>query len=305
MPRSCGLALLTILLATSLFGGDDPLWSEYGLAHTDTIHRGRLTVTAYRMKDSTGALAAWEWLRSPQSRPCSLASFCTKDKDRTVLFDGNYVLVFTGGNPRKTDLDAVINGLPDRHDTQLPPVLTFLPRNELVPGSARYLLGSASVDAFAPELRGVNLGFNVGTEGQVASYKTGAGQPVRLVVLDYPTPDMARQYEKAVSKVLGGSVKRSGVLVAAVLPPASNDQATALLSRVQYEARIVWNDEPSSTNPIKPMYELLLSIIYLSCLLSALALAAGLVYAGMRVYRRRYGTLEGEEAMTTLHLTGD
>jgi hypothetical protein len=32
---------------------------------------------------------------------------------------------------------------------------------------------------------------------------------------------------------------------------------------------------------------------------------AGLIYAGMRLYRRRFGSLEADEAMTTLHLTED
>ena len=57
--------------------------------------------------------------------------------------------------------------------------------------------------------------------------------------------------------------------------------------------------------PIKPMYQLLSNILYLSGILSALCLCAGLVYAGMRIYRRRYGQLDSEEAMTTLHLRGD
>jgi hypothetical protein len=44
--------------------------------------------------------------------------------------------------------------------------------------------------------------------------------------------------------------------------------------------------------------------LYLSIVLSGLCLVAGLIYAAMRIYRRRYGTLETEEAMTTLHLGG-
>ncbi|MFL6415978.1 MAG: hypothetical protein ACJ74Y_09965, partial [Bryobacteraceae bacterium] len=76
-----------------------------------------------------------------------------------------------------------------------------------------------------------------------------------------------------------------------------------LLSRVQYEAKITWNEVPPPS-PIKPLYQLLTDIIYLSVLLSALCLAAGLFYASIRIYRRRYGTLESEEAMTTLNLTG-
>jgi hypothetical protein len=45
--------------------------------------------------------------------------------------------------------------------------------------------------------------------------------------------------------------------------------------------------------------------MYLSIILTGLCTLAGLIYAGMRIYRRRYGQLEQEEAMTTLHLTGD
>ncbi|HEX4168082.1 MAG TPA: hypothetical protein VHZ55_21665, partial [Bryobacteraceae bacterium] len=99
-------------------------------------------------------------------------------------------------------------------------------------------------------------------------------------------------------------VKRSDVLVALVLAPQSRALADTLLSRVQYEAKITWNETPPPS-PIKPLYRLLVNILYLSVVLSALCLFAGLIYAGMRIYRRRYGTLESDEAMTTLHLTGD
>ena len=302
MSRSCGLALFLVLLASSLFGADQVLWSEYGLTHTDTIHRGKLTVTAYKMKDPTGALAAWEWLRSAKGHPCHLASFCTKEGNKTVLSDGNYVLAITG-NPRQSDVDAVIGGLSDHFDTALPPILSFLPRKDIVAGSAKYLLGSASVDAFAPELKGMKIDFENGVEGQVASYIPADGQRLRLVILHYPIPSMAHEQELAASKLPGVIAKRAGVLVAAVLPPAPKEQAENLLAGVQYEKKIVWNDTllPS---PVKSMGSLLLNIIYISCILSALALTAGLIYAGMRIYRRRYGTLEDQESMTTLHLTG-
>jgi hypothetical protein len=85
---------------------------------------------------------------------------------------------------------------------------------------------------------------------------------------------------------------------------ATDQQADTLLSRVEYEAKITWNDTPPPP-PIKPLFQLLLNIIYASILLSAIGLTAGLMYAGMRWYRRNYGHLEADEAMTTLHLTSD
>ena len=115
---------------------------------------------------------------------------------------------------------------------------------------------------------------------------------------------MARLHAVDFKRLPNVHVKRSGPLVAIVLSPATDRQADTLLSRVEYAAKITLNETPPPS-PIKPLYQLLLNIIYLSIILSCICLLAGLMYAGMRIYRRRYGTLEGDEAMTTLHLAGD
>ncbi len=264
---------------------------------------GKLAVTTYRMKDLTGALAAWEWLRSAKGRTCGLATFCTQDGKRTVVSDGNYVVVFDGGVPDKAEVAEILNTLPNKRDTSLPAILTFLPRQGMIPDSARYILGSASLQAFAPELTSAKPGFEQGAEAQVAEYRIGkSSSPVRLAIFYYPTPEMARLHSIEFKLLPNTHVKRSGFLVAVVFGSASDDQAETLLSRIQYEAKITWNDVPPPS-PIKPLYQLLLNIMYLSIVLSAICLLAGLIYAGMRLYRRRYGTLEADEAMTTLHLT--
>ncbi len=257
------------------------------------------------MKDPTGALAAWEWLRSPQGRTCDLAPFCSREAMRTVISDFNYVLVFERGLPSKSDVAQVFGKLADKHDSSLPAILTFIPRQSLVPNSTRYILGPVSLGAFAPRLASAKLGFEQGAEGQVAQYRLGkSDKPVQLGVFYYPTPEMARLHTAALKRQPDIHVKRSGVLVAAVLPPATTEESDTLLSRIQYEAKVIWNDTPPPS-PIKPLYRLLWNIIYLSILLTALCLLAGLMYAAMRLYRRRFGTLEADEAMTTLHLTGD
>ena len=272
---------------------------------TTTTKAGALTITTYEMKDLTGALAAWEWLRSPKGKTCNLSSFCTQDENRTVVSDSNYVVTFEGAVPSKARVDAVMNALPNKRETSLPAILTFLPQEGLVPDSAGYVLGKASLEAFAPELASVHAGFEEGAEAQVAQYKVGNGStPVHLAIFNYPTPEMARLHAADFKKLPNVHVKRSDVLLAIVFGPATDEQANTLLSRVQYEAKITWNDVPPPS-PIKPLYQLLLNILYLSIILSGICLLAGLIYAGMRIYRRRYGTLEADEAMTTLHLSGD
>ncbi len=305
MSRCSRLVGSGLFLSCALFADDQALWREYGLAHTDVQQQGNLSVKTYQMKDPTGALAAWEWLRSPQGRTCSLAAFCNQEGNRTLLSDFNYVIVLEGAQPAKAQVNAIMQSLPNKRDSSLPAILTFLPQQGLVPNSARYVLGPVSLAVFAPELATAKLGFDTGAEAQVADYRLSAGdKPVRLAIFNYATPEMARLHAADLKHRADLHVKRSGVLVALALPPATPQQSDNLLSRIQYEAKVTWNDAPPPS-PIKPLYQLFWNIIYLSLFLTALCLMAGLIYAGMRVYRRRYGSLESEEAMTTLHLTGD
>lgn len=309
MSWRCGVALACLFLTSSLLAADDQsLWREYGLVKTQTSTQGKLKITTYEMKDLTGALAAWEWLRTPQGRTCHLASFCTQEPARTVISDYNYVIVFEGAKPDKAQVQAVLNATPNKHETSLPAILSFLPEQGVVPNSARYVLGPASLAAFAPELAsskpGLEAGFEQGAEAQIAQYRLAKGEnPVSLALFYYATPEMARLHSAQFKQIPGAHVKRSDVLVAIVFGSASDEQAEMLLSRVQYEAKVTWDEVPPPS-PIKPLYQLLLNILYLSILLLAICLAAGLMYAGMRIYRRRYGTLEADEAMTTLHLSG-
>ena len=206
---------------------------------------------------------------------------------------------------RLEQVAGTLQALPDRRQSSLPAVLTFLPEQGLVPNSARYILGPAALAAFAPELDAKSTGLDRGGEGQVAEYRLSkTGAPVHLALFYYPTPEMARIYTAELRKNQNLHVKRAGVLVALTLPPATAEESDTLLGRVRYNAKVTLNEVPPPS-PIKPLYQLLLNIMYMSIALTVLCLVAGLIYAGMRIYRRRYGTLDADEAMTTLHLSGD
>ena len=305
MPWRHCLALLPLLATFVLRADDSSIWREYGLVHASTSQQGKLDITSYQLKDATGALAAWEWLRSPQGRTCSLADLCSQDGRRTLVSDANYVLLLNGPKPSKEQVQALFKEQPDKRPGVWSALLTFLPRQDLLPGTARYILGPDSLRTFVPELASSHPGFDEGAEAQLAEYRLkGQTAPARLILFNYPSPEMARIHAAQFAKLSNIQAKRSDVLVAIVLNPPSPSVADTLLSRIQYQAKIVWDDVPPPS-PIKPLYQLLQNIIYLSILLSALCLTAGLMYAAMRIYRRRYGTLDADEAMTTLHLTGD
>ncbi len=134
---------------------------------------------------------------------------------------------------------------------------------------------------------------------------SGNNARARFAIFYYATPEMARIARARIQAPHQHSHQtfwRSSCHGFAPAQPMR--KPTRCLSRIEYEARITLNEEPPPS-PIKPLYQLLLNIIIMSGALSLLALVGGLVYGGMRLYRRRYGDLESQEAMTTLHLTGD
>jgi hypothetical protein len=283
------------------------VFKEFGFLSSELAQfhgpAGNGALTVYRMQDATGALAAWDWLRPQDSKHCALADHCAVYASRTLLLDANYVLDFEGFAPKKQTLQALLASLPNRRPSDIPPVVNFVPLKDLVPNSARYILGPESLKAIAPELSDANPGFDQGAEAHYTAYRVNGGL-VRLVLFDYPSPGIARQHTVGFKLVPGAQVKRSTMLVAIILPGASEAQGNAVLDQVKYQAKILWN-EPPPPNPIPTLYRLLINIVILSVILSALALTAGIIYGLMRLYRRRYGTLEEDEAMTTLHLTGE
>ena len=277
------------------------LWSEFGLEKAATAQYGKTTVTAYRMKDTTGALAAWEFLRPADAGNCQLAPFCSQTAERAITFDTNYVVEFAGLLPDKAGVAALFEALPEQHENSLPAMLTFVPRRNLVPNSARYILGPVSLKAFLPELGAVDAGFADGVEGHLTAHQVD-GAAVRLALFYYPTPEQARLHSIQFKLAPNTTVKRSGVLVAVVTGAPSEKVAEHVLSWVEYEARITWNDAPEA-NPARRVFSFLISLLLLLLLLVGVCTAGGVFYGVMRLYRRHYGTLEDDESMVTLHLT--
>jgi hypothetical protein len=276
------------------------LWSEFGLETAATAQYGGTTVTAYRMKDTTGALAAWEFLRPADARNCQLAPFCSQTAERAITFDTNYVVEFAGRLPDKAGVAALFAALPEQHEGSLPALLTFVPRRNLLPNSARYILGPVSLKTFVPELGAVDAGFADGVEGHLTAHQVD-GAAVKLALFYYPTPEQARLHAIQFKLAPNTTVKRSGVLVAVTTGSPSEKVSERVLSWVEYEARITWNDAPEA-NPVKRVFSFLVSLLLLLLLLVGVCTAGGVFYGVMRLYRRRYGTLEADESMVTLHL---
>src|SRR5260370_40598090 len=179
----------------------------------------------------------------------------------TLILVGNLILEVTPGAPDEA-LNALVESMQTNVDkTPLPPIRSYLPQEDFENATQRYALGpvafrSAAETLGRPEFAVLAdaVGFSSGAEAMLARYKAGA----LLILIDYPTPQLAELHlrhleaslpEKA--KRAGGKAERKGPTLPRVIAPAVAGYAAHLRTAVNYETQGTWN-EPSGTAPQPP-----------------------------------------------------
>lgn len=267
--------------------GGRAVWDEYGLESMEQADFGPYQAIAYRFRDTTGAYAGWLWLKS---------------RDGSAALDGNLVTTCAGACPSAKDLQGKIDPKQiSRAAASLLP--SYLPRKDRVAGSERYILGPASLAQFAGVLPAAAFAFQFSAEAALASYRTSHGD-LLLAIVSYPTPAMARQQAAEFRKLSGAVVKRSGPLV--MLVPAAGDAqaATALLSGINYQASISWDEKPPDPRFFTKLKQMLFAIGELILFLLALCVTGGLAVGGARAIRERFGKPTADRDVIALHLSG-
>jgi len=282
---------------------DGALWEEYGLqeSETATYENGsaRFTATAWRLQDSTGALAAYDWQRPAQFHSSTLAALAAETADSLVLLHGNYVLSFSGYKPAAAELEPIVESLRNVDTTALPALPGYLPSRDLVPGSERYITGPASLRKFNPGIPPSAAAFHLGAEAQLGVFH-GPNGDMAMTIFDYPTPQIAMLQAASLGKIPGADVKRSGPLVAVILSPSDPDAAERLLAQVRYRAEVTLDAHvPTLRDNIG---NLVITAFILTGLLLTFGFVAGLAVGGFRVLRRQFRKGEEPEAIITLHL---
>ena len=283
---------------------DRELWDEYGLKESEgaRYEKGQesFTVTGYRLQDTTGAMAAFDWQRSAKAVPSKLAPLAAETADGLIVAHGNYLLTFSGRTPEPVELTALLDGMKQVDTTALPALVTYLPSAGLVPNSERYIVGPTSLQKFNPGISPSVAAFHYGAEAQMGTYHTAKGD-MNLAIFNYPTPQIAMQKE-ADFRTLGGGpvVKRTGPLVAVVLSPADPDAAERLLAQVKYQASVTLDQYvPTQRDNIG---NLVINAFVLIGILLAFAVISGLAVGGWRAFRHRGNRGEEADALVTLNL---
>ena len=282
---------------------DRPLWDECGLQQAEQAEyqwqARKFTGTAYRLQDSTAALAAFDWQRPVDAKRSALAKLAVESGDSVLLAFGNYLLKFDGYKPSVPEIDALIETVPGLDQSPLPVLSGYLPDKGLVPNSERYVLGPVGLAKFAPGISPSTAAFHFGTEGQLGTFHLPSGD-LRLAIFSYPTPQIARQQLVDFQRISGSMAKRAGPLIAVVLSPPNADDAERLLAQVRYEPTITLDQHvPGAKDNIG---NLVVNIFRLTGLLLVFCLVAGLAFGGFRAILRRATPGGDPEAMISLHL---
>jgi hypothetical protein len=179
----------------------------------------------------------------------------------------------------------------------LPPVLAYMPRQGYVKNTEKYIEGPIALSHVSSPVSANLVDIGAGAEVVLGQY-TGKDGDTTLMVISYPTPQIAAdhmrkidathaptQQQPGVATIVDAGPffdKRTGPLLAIAAGPINAHDARALLSQVNYDADVTWNQN-TFFDKKNNLANLLVNIIILCGILMGLAIIAGVAFGGIRI----------------------
>ncbi len=279
------------------------LWDEYGLRDYESgVYEkdgAKMTATAYQLQDSTGAMAAFDWMRPKTSTVSRAATYAVETPRELMLVRGNYLLDFDGYKPTPAEIEAVAATFSHVDGTPFPTLPGYLPAQDLTPNSERYVSGPLGLAQFDGSVPPSVAAFRYGSEAISGVFHSPKGD-ITLAVFNFPTPQIAMDRLVDFQNIPGAMAKRSGPLVAVTVKPVDADMAERLLAQVQYRADITLQEHVATRRD--NIGNLVVNAFVLAGILLIFCVVAGLGVGGFRIWRRRGKGGTDPDAMITLHL---
>ena len=266
----------------------------------------KLTVRAARFSDASGAYGAFTYYKQPEMLNEKIGDQASSLNNRVLFYRGNVLVeavfdklsVMSAAELRELASDIP---LPQGGARNLPSLPTYLPKQDYVKNTAKYIMGPATLDKIGSPLSAELIDFNSGAEVVEGTYRGSSGEGT-LVLISYPTPQIAAEHLKRIEAAHapnaaqgGGSgvvevgsfaQKRSGPIVAVAAGPITDSEANSLLASVHYDADVTWN-ENTFFDKKNNIANLLWNVVILCGVLMGITLAAGLAFGGVRVALQR------------------
>jgi len=228
---------------------------EYGFVEYEiaTYVQGnrKLAVRAARFQDATGAYGAFTFYRPPGSIPEKIGDLAASDNDRVLFFRGAVLVEVRFDHltaMSASELRELAAALPQVSGpaANLPLLPGYLPKDKVVPSSAKFVLGPAAYASLALPIADNIVDFGLKPEilsAKIAQPNTDAA----LLLIAYPTPQIALEKMEAMQKTspppdASLMVKRTGPIVKLIAGSISAQDANSLLARINYQAEVTWNE---------------------------------------------------------------
>jgi hypothetical protein len=297
------------------------LLKEYGFTDFESAVYARedgrkLTLKAARFADATGSYGAFTYYKLPQMLKETIPDQAASLNERVLFYRGNVLVdvVFEKLSAMSAaelrELSEALP-LPAGNSRNLPSLPAYLPKVGYVKNTAKYVVGPVGLEKISSPLPAQLVDFSVGSEVAMGTYQTSDGQAT-LILISYPTPQIAAehlrqldaarqstpQHKESIATpntppvnllpVTMGPVfdKRTGPMLVIATGAISSAEAKSLLSLVNYEADVTWN-ENTYTGKKNNLGNLILNIFLLCAILMAFSAVAGLAFGGIRIFFNR------------------
>jgi len=282
------------------------LWKETGRTTGEFCEyvsgSAKVDVSVQKYRDPSSAYEAYTALLSPEMQPTTLGGNSAVNRERLFILLGNFVLDVRPPQAISTQdlltLAKIVRAHSDQ--TPLPPIRQYLPESNLIIGTMRYALGPAGFQSALDSLQhkeysslGNELGFSSGAEVMLAEYRTPRNGAL-LLLIDYPTPQLAEQHLRHLEATLPASataqrvrIKRTGSLLSLALAPTSAAYAESLQSAVRYETQVTWN-EPTHKLTDPPWLLIVKNIFVGTIGFCLIAIILGVVFGIVRILTKRF-----------------
>jgi hypothetical protein len=267
----------------------------------------KLEIKAAAFVDASGAYGAFTYYKSPAMLNERIGGQASSLNTRVLFYQGNILVdaVFDKLSVMSAAELRELAGLlpqPAPNARNLPPLPTYLPRQSYEKNTAKYILGPVTLDRVGSPIPSPMVDFKSGAEVVIAKYAVNAGDST-LMLISYPTPQIAIEKLRQIDAAHQGNSqpqagvppildvgpffdKRTGPIIAIAAGPLSQAEARSLLSSINYEADVTWN-ENTFADKKNNLANLLFNVIILCGIVLGLSLVAGLGFGGLRILLKR------------------
>ena len=269
-----------------------------------------VTVRAMRFVDASGAYAAYTFYRIPGMAPEDIGQGGAANGDRVLFWNG--ATVVDAKFDHLTAMSAAaLRELAGRvpkvsGSAGVPPALPgFLPRTDLEPTHTRYSLGPQGYTRSGGVLPAALVDFSKSPEVLSGGFNLRSGEGT-LTIIEYPTPQIAAERERAVAAYLKTgnqpqqpftaalessnaqalATRRSGLLVAITSGEFDAADADKLLDKVNYEASVTWNNPAGYVPDTTKAARLLVNVVTFCLITCGATFLLGIFLGGGRALYR-------------------